>query len=147
MRRTEHGYTFVVVLLMVAVTSAAAASVAASWQTRLQRERERALLQTGMAYVAALESYRTASPGNVKQFPAELAELVRDPRFVGVRRHMRQLYTDPVLPGKAVEPIRDAKGRVVGVRSTSLARPLIAFAEFPSAQSHADWRFLAKELN
>jgi hypothetical protein len=42
--------------------------------------KERRLIATANEIVTALKAYRDASPGTAKEFPLELADLMRDPR-------------------------------------------------------------------
>ena len=43
-------------------------------------------------YERALRSYYNASPGSVKTLPANLDDLLADPRHLGVVRHLRKDY-------------------------------------------------------
>ncbi|MFT4190011.1 MAG: hypothetical protein QM617_00625 [Comamonas sp.] len=92
-----------------------------------QREREAELLRVGRLYAQAVASYYESSPGRVKQWPGRLEDLLEDPRFVGLRRHLRVLYADPVqraADGGGWELVTAASGGIRGVRSRSQARPI-----------------------
>ena len=49
----------------------------------------------GGEIVAALKAYRAASPGTVKDFPLELADLARDPRMLAEVSYLSVLPVDP----------------------------------------------------
>ncbi len=51
-------------------------------------------------------------------FPAKLDDLLRDPRFPNVVRHLRKLYNDP-MTGEDWELVTDPAERIIGVRSSS----------------------------
>jgi type II secretory pathway pseudopilin PulG len=123
-RALERGYSFVAVLVLLAIVALGLAAVGPIWSQDAQRERERELIRIGKTYASALSSYRAASPGSLKQFPASLDELLLDTRFFGAMRHMRKLYSDPVNPTKPWGLILDETGRIVGVRSLSEEMPL-----------------------
>ncbi|MCI4429558.1 MAG: type II secretion system protein [Burkholderiales bacterium] len=118
------GYTLVAVLVLLAIVALGLAAVGPIWSQEAQRERERELIRIGKTYASALSSYRAASPGSLKQFPASLEELLLDTRFFGAMHHMRKLYGDPVNPTKPWGLILDETGRIVGVHSLSEEMPL-----------------------
>lgn len=151
MRHGERGFTYVWALACVAVMGIGLSTVGPMWADAARREREHELLRIGTLYAHAIEAYRQASPGSIKQFPASLDELLFDARYLGVRRHLRELYTDPMVPGQPFALLRDEDGRIRGVYSTSREVPL-GFGAGPEefnwrvpASSYADWTFTAKE--
>ena len=151
-RPASGGFTLVGLLIALGALSMAAASAGPLWLENQQREREAELLRIGSLYARALESYRAASLGSERRDPRSLDELLLDTRFVGTRRHLRRLYTDPVRPGRPWEPVLDAQGGIRGVRSASEARPwtrtpvaLPGGARLPAAGRYRDWLFIATE--
>jgi hypothetical protein len=122
------------------------------WSQRLQRERERMLIDIGSRYAMALERYRAASPGGLKRYPQSLDELLLDRRFVGTVRHLRRLYDDPMQPGQPWMAVRNADGEIVGVHSTSTRAPVSTAARdrrgepLPPARSYAQWVFTARHI-
>jgi len=114
-----------------------------------RRARERELLWAGNQYVRALTAYRDQSPG-ARQFPMQMEELLEDRRFPQPRHHLRQLHADPVTRGPFVV-IRNAQGRIVGVRSGSEQAPMkqagfpAPWEHFQGRPRHADWNFVADE--
>lgn len=148
-RRSQQGYTLVGLLVLLAVCSLGLALAGPVWSEALRREREQELLRVGALYARAIAAYRASSPG-LKEYPMRLEDLLLDTRFVGVARHLRVLYADPVNAGRPWVAIRDLDGRVVGVRSDSAATPIATMREIRlgattlrPARRYADWAFLA----
>lgn len=149
-RRQARGFTYFGVLFLVMLMGMALAGTGTLWSTVLQRERERELLWVGTQYAQALRSYYRSSPGQA-QYPLELHELLEDPRFPNVRRHLRRLYADPMTHGDEWGLVRSFEGRIVGVYSLASGQPLkqahfpAQWAEFEGMGSYADWRFTAEK--
>ena len=85
----------------------------------------------------------------------DLKQLELDSRFVGVVRHLRQLYPDPLQPDVPWALVRNAAGGITGVYSTSTLRPFLQTtpadplgdgAPIANAQHYSDWKFIAKEM-
>jgi type II secretory pathway pseudopilin PulG len=147
MQAGERGFSFLFVLFALAAVSLALAVVGPAWAQRAQRDREQELLRLGAAYAQAIASYHDSSPGSQKQYPLSLEHLLEDPRFVGLRRHLRRLYGDPANHGQAWGLVRTADGRIRGVYSLSDQAPLIqqpqdlGIVKLPVAQRYSDWKF------
>ena len=152
-RTGQSGFAFVLVLFTLAALSIGLAVVGPAWSEQARREREQDLLRVGRLYAQALESYRNAAPGTLKQYPLRLEDLLEDRRFVGVRRHLRKLYADPMNAGQPWGLIRDTEGRVQGVYSRSEEPPLarrpidLGVTLLEPAQRYSDWKFAPKPLN
>ena len=148
--RTDAGYTLVATLILLALTSLGLSVVGPIWSQSAQREREQELLRIGSLYAQAIASYRDASPGRPKQFPDKLDALLLDVRFVGVMRHLRKGYPDPVNPGMPWGTVLDGEGRVTGVYSLSDQAPIaqgalvIGDLALPAAKRYSEWKFIAK---
>lgn len=148
-RRPARGFTFVAVLLLLAVLMAGLAQAGTWWSQDTRRDRERELLRIGTLYASALAAYHDRSPGNVKHYPQQLDELVRDTRFIGTVRHLRRLYADPLDPTRPWGLVRDERGGIVGVFSQSEAAPATqrrvesSGVVLPPASRYSDWKFVA----
>lgn len=123
-RAQQAGFTYLVLILLVAIigmVGAASLKIGALLQ-RAAAEEE--LLDIGAAFSAALQSYAAATPQGQPQQPPSLQDLLKDPRFPGVRRHLRRLFVDP-MTGKDEWGVMYAgdKDRVIGVYSLSDAKP------------------------
>jgi len=145
-RKKQAGVTFLGVLFAVAIGGIALAGTGALWQMESRREKEKELLFIGEEYRRAIASFYDNSPGD-PQYPAQLADLLQDPRFPMPVRHLRRLYPDPLSSDGKWREIR-RQGRIVGVASAAIEKP-IKIADFPSEQvdftgatRYADWQFI-----
>ncbi len=140
------------VLLGFLVLLAASGWTVARWSQSAaderQREAEAELLWVGQQYRQAIESYYNATPGGVKRLPTKVEELLEDKRFPTPRRHLRQAYGDPILPGESIRLIVRAE-QIVGVRSNAKGLPFRrtgfpnGLDKFADATSYAEWEFIA----
>jgi type II secretory pathway pseudopilin PulG len=145
----QPGFTYMGVLIMVAVTGIALAGASQYWSTIVQREREAELLYRGDQIRRAIATYYAAGlSGDQPQYPRSVEDLLRDPRYPGIRRHLRKPYADPMHPGGEWQWVRDGTGRIKGVYSQSPLPPLkktgfdLEYREFQKAKTYADWRFV-----
>lgn len=150
-RSTQHGFTFIAVLILLALCGLGLAAVGPSWAKTSQREREDELLRIGALYAQAIAEYRDSSPGSVKAYPEKLEWLTFDTRFVGVTRHLRKLYADPMSSGQAWGLVKDQAGHITGVYSQSSQSPLrqaamqLGDVKLAAAQHYSDWKFKPPE--
>lgn len=140
------GFTYIGVMILIAilaVTSAAVLSVGSSMQRRVNEEE---LLFIGGEFATAFRSYFEATPVGQRNYPAKLDELLRDPRYPGIRRHLRKIYVDP-MTGTAEWGLVAAPGGIIGVHSLSQQAPIKigqfdpAFAALTGKTSYAQWAF------
>lgn len=147
---SQAGFTLVAMLLLLALMMLGLSLAGPQWSQQLRREREQELLRVGSLYAQALARYRDMAPGSLKQYPARLEQLTLDTRFVGVARHLRELYPDPIDPSQPWGLVLDAEQRIVGVYSQSKQAPLAQGPiERPGlrlapALRYSDWEFVAK---
>lgn len=118
-----RGFIFLWILLVVALVGLGLTLGADVYRTSLQREQETALLSIGHEFRAALRSYylmpiRSAVASGLSRYPATLEDLVHDPRFASTKRHLRQIYVDPVT-GHADWGLIRVGDRIVGIYSLS----------------------------
>lgn len=131
------------------ISGIALTSAGTYWSTVVRREKEAELLFRGDQIYHAIESfYKSAPGGSSPRYPASLKELLKDPRYPEVRRHLRRPYKDPMTPEGKWGLVLDAKGRVKGVYSLSGEKPmkvsgfLPQYASFERAKRYSDWRFV-----
>lgn len=146
--RRAGGFTYVSLIILVAIIALIAATTVRLGVTLQRAQAERDLLHVGEQFSDALKSYASATPAGQPQQPATLQDLLKDPRFPGIRRHLRKIFVDP-MTGKAAWGIiylGDNKG-VLGIHSLSTAVP-IKMGNFPSRfqvfngkQKISDWVF------
>lgn len=144
------GFTYLALLIalgLMMLTSTMTVQLGARFARAVAEEE---LIETGMAYRAALISYAQATPVGMQRRPARLEDLLKDPRYSATRRHLRKLYADPITGWGSwgIVYARDGSG-IIGVYSLSeepvtvkrAVRPGIAGQE--QAQSYRDWKFLS----
>ena len=146
-RKTQHGFTYISLLLIVAAMGAGFAAFGELASNAAKREKEVELLFVGDAYRHAIGQYYEGSPGGHKVWPKSLEQLLKDERFAFTRRHLRRLYRDPVT-GKDWAVVEAPEGGIMGVRSASEAPPSktanfpAGYEVFEGAQRYADWQFV-----
>lgn len=124
LRRTVAGFAILWILLVVALLGLGLTAAVRVEATDVQRDRERALLSIGRQFRNAIASYYESQvAGRSREYPASLDDLLKDGRVPGVRRHLRQVFIDP-MTGKAEWDLVIVGGRIAGVRSMSNAVPI-----------------------
>lgn len=118
----QHGFGYILVLFAIAALGLLTAGAGQVWHTTAQREKEADLLFIGNQFRQAIRSYHDSTPGETKQYPATLQDLLEDNRFPMPRRHLRQLYRDP-MTGSTAWGLVKAGDRIIGVRSLSDSKP------------------------
>ena len=116
----------------------------AGFQTYWSKERR--LIAAAGEIVTALKAYRDASPGTAKEFPRELADLMRDPRMLADKGYLATLPVDPIAQKQEWDVVRDKNNQVIGVHSLSNESPTY-FAKlfsFRSGEKYSEWKFLAE---
>ena len=147
-RYRQAGITFLVVLFSMAIAGIALAGTGVLWQLESRREKEKELLFIGEEYRRAIDRYYDKTPGEAKQYPEKLEDLLQDKRFTIPVHHLRRLYRDPMTPDGEWELIKQ-QGRITGVASKSRNEPIkiAGFAagqeEFEGAESYSKWRFIS----
>jgi type II secretory pathway pseudopilin PulG len=150
--RREGGFTYLGLIILVAVIGLVGAATLKIDALLRRAQAEKELLETGAAFSEALRTYAEATPKGQPTQPPSLQELLKDPRFPGVRRHLRKIFVDP-MTGKAEWGIvwanpGDRRG-VVAVYSLSQAKPLkvanfdARFSGFENRRHISDWKFVA----
>lgn len=146
----QRGAILLMVLVSITLLGLMAGIAGSSWQTIVQRAKEADLLWKGNQIRQAIESYYTASnvQGTVpRAFPLELEYLILDLRFLEIRRHIRQIFPDP-MTGKEWDIIKGPNGQVIGVKSSSHKVPFKqdGFSKvnqsFRGKRSYKDWKFI-----
>lgn len=146
--RAQRGFTYLGLLFAVAIVGVLLAAVGVLWSTERQRQKEAELLLIGAEFRAAIGAYYEQTPGLVKRYPAKLQDLLKDDRYLSVRRYLRQIYADPMTGTREWGLVVAPEGGIMGVRSLSEAQP-IKQAEFPfewmdfdGMRQYSEWRFV-----
>lgn len=144
----KNGFTFPIALTMVVITSISIMGVNASWRTTMKREREKELIFRGTRIRNAIASYYHGSPGSHPSYPRRMEDLLRDPRFPGLKRHLRRLYKDPMTDDGRWGFFLDPSGKIMGVFSKSLEKTVkksnfpIELNHFEKKEIYRDWKFI-----
>lgn len=144
-KKHTSGFAYVMLLMAIAVLGLFASQALQIGAQVSRRDAEQALLAIGAEYERALNSYagviqttpvQAANAAAINaRGPKTLEELLRDPRNPGVKRHLRQIYADPITGRDDWGFIKDESGYILGVYSQSSEQP-IKQANFDSAQLH-----------
>lgn len=143
---TETGFTYIGLMLMIAIAGIGMAAAGMSWHYKLRADKEKQLLFVGSQFNNAITSYYESSPAENKQYPRSLEELLLDRRFPKVKRHLRQIYSDPMTGSSNWGLVRQGQ-RITAVYSLSKEKPFkvsgfdAANQGFNSAGSYQDWIF------
>jgi type II secretory pathway pseudopilin PulG len=141
----ERGVTYLMLMFAIVLIGIATTAAAKQWKTTVQRELEIDLLAKGIEIQNALAFYSAANkagrvmPGEV--YPQTLADLTKLPK-----PFLRKVYLDPIGRGEW-EYIRAPTGGIMGVRSTSRAKPFrqrnfpLAVRHFEGRPTYRDWIF------
>jgi type II secretory pathway pseudopilin PulG len=144
----QRGFTYVGLLLAVALVGVLLAGLGTLWSMESRRAKEDELLFIGEQFHTAITAYFENTPtGQRSRFPPQLADLLDDKRWPVRRRHLRDIYPDPLTGTRDWVIIKAPDGGVLGVYSPAAGTPLRrahftkAFKSFEEAGSYADWRF------
>jgi type II secretory pathway pseudopilin PulG len=138
----SKGFTYLGLLFFMAVMGAGLGAVGEVWHTVAKRDKEQELLFIGEQFKIALKRYQQRS-ANGNQLPKQLEDLLLDPRFPNVQRHLRRIYLDPMTGTAEWGLIKRPDGGIFGVYSLSKQKPLrmLSFVEPDAASTYADWKF------
>ena len=144
---SPRGYALLGLLIFLAIVALASASTLTLGSLMQQRTNETELLFIGEQYVRALQSYVAATPVGQLPYPTRLEDLLHDPRYPGVRRHLRKIYVDPMTGKDDWVLVPAPTGGFLGVHSRSALAPIkvagfdTADADFADKKSYSDWVF------
>lgn len=145
--RACRGYTYVGVLLLLALIGLASALTVSVGALMQQRSNEEELLFVGAQYANAFRTYSEATPAGQRPFPAKLEELLRDPRYPGIRRHLRRMYVDPITGASEWGHVAAPGGGLMGVHSLSQRAPIKVagfdppFIGLGDKNKYSEWHF------
>ncbi|MFY9328341.1 MAG: type II secretion system protein [Georgfuchsia sp.] len=141
----QAGFTYIALLIAVAIISATLATVAEVTHTMVQRDREKELLFIGNQFRQALNHYYA----NNRRYPLSLEDLVLDDRNVGIKRHLRKIFFDPMTGKAEWGTLKMANDQIIGVYSLSEAEPLkkagfqLTEAGLEGKEKYSEWVFTA----
>ena len=147
LRAPQGGFTYVGLLLALALMAGAAATTLDFGATMQRKAAEEELLFVGEQYRRAIRSYHDAAI-SVPRYPKSLEDLLKDPRFPGTRRHLRQLYADPITQKSDWGTVPAPGGGIMGVYSLSNDAPIKVEGfeyeqrDFNGKAEYGDWKFV-----
>ena len=145
--RRQGGYALMSVLLVIVLMGIALAEASNSWSNLRQRDREEELLRVGDNIREAIGNYYNQSPGDVKQFPQTLEDLLHDDRFPTPRRYLRKIYDDPMTGRPYWGTLHAPSGGIMGIYSLSAARTFQTanfkpvYESFARKKHYIEWIF------
>jgi len=145
----QRGAILLLLLVLVVIMGLAAGMAGQSWRSTVQKSREAELLWRGQQYQKAITSYYSVRQGQ-QSFPTKLEDLLQDPRFPHVVRHLRKLYNDP-LTGADWVLIKDPAGHIIGVRSSSELEPFRkdgfpeSLDKLKGKEAYNEWEFVFEQ--
>jgi type II secretory pathway pseudopilin PulG len=142
------GFTYLGILIFVAILGIASAATIRVGVLLERRAAEEQLLAIGMEFRNALVSYANATPVGQPRLPNKLEDLLKDPRYPNVRRHLRKIYDDPLTgkPEWGTVTVSGSPG-IAGVYSLSESKPIkignfeASFRGFEGKESYREWIF------
>jgi len=147
-RGRAGGFTYIGLVIMIAIMGVTLAATGEVWYTAQRREKERELLFVGDQFRQAINRYYEHTPGQGQRYPANLEDLLKDPRYPSTQRYLRKIYRDPVSGSEKWGVIKGPDGEIYGVHSLSEDEPIkkgnfsIADQNFKGKTKYADWVFM-----
>ncbi|TWB41028.1 type II secretion system protein [Nitrospirillum pindoramense] len=145
----QAGFTYLALLILLALVGLVASASLQAGSLMRRRQAEEALLDVGTEFRLALRSYADATPAGLSRAPHTLEELLRDPRYPGVRRHLRRLEADPLTGQATWGLVRTPDGAgILGIYSLAPGHPIkradfpAAYQDFNDKDRYADWVFV-----
>jgi type II secretory pathway pseudopilin PulG len=127
----QNGFSLLAVLFAVAIFGVLSSAAIQTSFILTKQEKETELLFIGGQFQNALKSYAAATPTGTARYPKNLEDLLKDPRFPGIRRHLRKIYIDPVTRNSDWILIKNpSSNEIIGISSSSKDRSL-KIANFP----------------
>jgi type II secretory pathway pseudopilin PulG len=118
-RPIDRGFSVLALLILIATIGVTSATAVRTGALLEHRAAEDQLLAIGEEFTRAFASYAAVTPPGQPMAPARLEDLVRDPRFPGVRRHLRQVWVDPITRKSEWGRVVGPDGRLLAVHSMS----------------------------
>ncbi|WPP58346.1 type II secretion system protein [Acinetobacter pittii] len=146
-RSSQQGAIYIWMLLSLLFLSLGVGQWSINYATLKQREKEEELLKIGLMYRKAIYQYYQSSPGGVKTYPEKLEDLLRDPRYLEVKRYLRKLEKDP-MTSKDFLIIKNSENQIIGIYSSSSKKTikksgfLPSLEKFEKVEKYQDWKFI-----
>ncbi len=148
--RRQSGFTYLGLIILVTIIGLSATAALHVGAVAQRREAEQELLDIGLEYISALNSYAAVTPPGQPGLPGRLEDLLTDPRFPNVKRHLRKVYIDPLTGKNEWGIVKGDLGSgpgIIGIYSLSEAKPIkidnfdLIFTSFKNRKTYHDWIF------
>lgn len=136
-KRDQAGFTYLMLMWCVAIGGVMLAALGQQWLTESRRQKEMELVFRGEQIQVAIQSYYDATPNGPKTLPSQWRDLLEDRRGPTLKRHLRQVYAEPITRQGQWVVLRDG-GLIKGVHSPSILPPLGGHGQYPRYDA---WRF------
>lgn len=123
-RSREQGFSYVGLLLLVGILGAMFAATVTAGALMQRRAAEEELLFIGKQFRNAFKSYYESTPQGSNPYPRQLSDLLLDPRSSILRRHLRQIFVDPLTGNDEWSTVSAPGGGLMGVCSLSQGTPI-----------------------
>lgn len=134
--RNQSGVTYLWVLIVVSIIGIGLSGIGDLWAATQRARQQEELFWVAEQFVQAVDSYYEGSPAIVvKSFPRNVQELLEDRRLATIRRHLRSDLPLDHVASRRLELVRDAQGRILGVRVLTLKAHRREVREFRSSYS------------
>ena len=138
--RRQRGFIYMALIVFFGGFAIFAGSAIISGGILQRRNAEEQLLYVGTEFRNAFKSYVETSlqlqPGQ-QPYPAKLEDLLADTRVTPVKRHLRQIYRDPLTGQANWATVAAPGGGIMGVHSLSPAKAVKLFG-FPPEFKHLE---------
>ena len=141
----QKGITYLILMLSIVMLGIFMGVASRQWKVVMQREKEAELLFRGDEIKDAIEAYYMTAHAGLNSYPKNLEDLIKDPQGLN-KRYLRRPYKDPISNGEW-EIVKDPKGGIKGVRSSSDQEPLkkanfpAEYRLFEGKASYKEWVF------
>lgn len=141
----ERGFTYVGLLLLVGILSATLAATVTAGALMQRSAAEEEFLFVAKQFRNAFKSYYESTPRGANPYPRQLSDLLLDPRTSVSRRHLRQIFIDPLTGTADWGTVSAPGGGVMGVYSLSQAAPIkvrgfdLEFEHWGNKSRHSEW--------
>lgn len=115
----QAGFTYLGVLFALALIGIGLAAISEVWTTNADRQKVAQVNWIGQQYVNAIGSYYYANTGSVHFYPTSVNDLLEDKRYLGVKRHLRSRYEQPI--GAVTPSVSIIFGKADGVNGVEIS--------------------------
>lgn len=141
----QYGVTYLWLLFIIFLMGIGLGKSIEIYSKIEQRKKEQELIYIGLLYRDAIRQYYISGQ-NEHKYPTEMRQLLKDPRYIVIRRYLRTLYNDPIT-NRPFILIYAAEGGICGVKSSSKKQPIrsnfnqIELTSFNFVKSYEQWEF------